>query len=352
MKHIQKPRVAVLILGYNHRDFIIDTLRSVQAQTYTNYHVIYIDNASTDDSVSLVRHTFPDVEAIKHPTNIGYAGGYNQTLTRVFTQEYDAAVLLNPDTVSDTHWLSELVASAYADKTIGFAQPKIYLWEKGATNSFNTAGNEINFLGFGYCGQYKHEDDPLLTQDTEITYASGASLLIKKEAYEMTSGFDDDFFAYLEDQDLGWRGKLLGYTSVLSARSLLWHKYDFQKKHLNNFKFFLLERNRFTFILKNFEIKTLLLILPACIIMETGVLLDSIMKGYFKAKLRGYFETAHNLRKTLHKRSLIQKTRVRTDKELFHFLNPEILFEEVDSPLLRGANIFLRCYYHIVKHLI
>lgn len=346
-------KIAVLILGYNHKKYLGDALDAALRQTHTNYDVIYIDNASTDHSVEFVAGAYPSVHIIANTENKGYAGGYNQALKKAFSQGFDAAVLLNPDTQADKDWLKELVASAYASEHIGFAQPKIYIWNKSNdTDIFNTAGNEINFLGFGYCGKYKHKDKPPITKDVEITYASGASLLIKKEAYEATGGFDDDFFAYLEDQDLGWRGRLLGYKSILSSKSMLWHKYDFQKKHLNHFKFFLLERNRFTFLLKNFEVKTLLLIAPALVVMEIGVLFDSIIKGYFTMKLKGYLETIRGINKTLRKRTVVQNTRKYTDKELFHFLNPEILFEEINSPLIRIANRFLRFYYRLTKHLL
>lgn len=346
----QFPRAAVLVLGYNHRDTLKDTLDSVLVQTYPNYAIIYIDNASSDDSVDFVRTNYPSIKIAVNEKNLGYAGGYHQALQQVFEESFDTAILLNPDTITDKNWLTELIQSSYADKNIALAQSKVLIWNDGPTDIINTFGNNINFLGFGYCGHYKEKDT--FSEDIDITYASGASLLIKKEYYPSKISFDTEFFAYLEDQDLGWQARIQGLRIIASARSKVWHKYDFQKKHLNNFKFYLLERNRFTFILKNFEWKTILLITPAFCIMEIGIIGDSIARGYFREKMRSYVDFFKAIEKTLAKRTLIQKERTKSDRELFSFFNPIISFEEVDSPLLRMANLFLKGYHRIIKHLI
>ena len=342
------PHVAVLVLGYNHKDTLKETLNSALVQTYPNYEITYIDNNSQDGSVTYVKENYPNIHLIENKQNLGYAGAYKQALKKVFQENYDAAVLLNPDVVADHNWLAELTVSAYASDSIAFAQPKIYLWDNGPTDVFNTSGNEINFLGFGYCGRYKQKDEPLLTEDAEITYASGASLFIKKEIYQKLPGLDETFFAYLEDQDLNWQARLQDYKHIVSARSIVWHKYDFQKKHLNNFKFYLLERNRLTFLLKYYSWKLLVLILPIFIIMEAGVLLDAILKGYLVEKLKSYRDFFKNISHTLKDRGTIQANRKVSDKKLFRYLSPTITFEEVGSPLLTIANILLKGYYSFI----
>lgn len=344
--------VAVLILGYNHTNTLLDTIKYATKQSYPNYRVIYIDNASTDNSVALVRERHPQLRIIKNKKNLGYAGAYKKALDIIFQEKFDTAILLNPDTVVDSNWLSELVASAYTNNRIAFAQPKIYLWENRKTNIFNTAGNKIHFLGVGYCGSYKQIDVPPIEKDIEIPYASGASLLIKKEIYQRLPGFDERFFAYLEDQDLGWQARMLGYTSILSAKSKMWHKYDFDKKPLNNLKLYLLERNRFFFLLKNFEMKTLILIFPAFFLLEGGILLHSLLNGYFWKKLLAYKDFLTNLPGILKDRKHIQSLRTKTDHELFSQLAPTIQFSEVQSPLLSLANRFFQWYYKCVQKIL
>ncbi len=346
------PKVAVLILGYNHKKTLGDALDAALVQTYPNYTLTYIDNASSDGSAEMVKHDYHTVILIRNEENLGYAGGYDTAVQQAFSEGYDIAVLLNPDTIADKEWLSELVRSASAASDIALVQSKVLIWDNGPTDRINTFGNAINFLGFGYCGHYKKTDGEAFTKDQDVTYASGSTLLIKKEYYGDTITFDTDYFAYLEDQDFGWQARLQGLRIVASARSKVWHQYDFKKKHLSGFKFYLLERNRLTFLLKFFSLKFLILIFPAFIIMELGVLTDSIFHRYFLTKLKSYRDFLMVLPQTLKKRKLIQRDRKRTDRELFRFLSPTIEFQEVDSPFLRLANIFLEGYYSLVKHLL
>jgi len=350
MNHSSLPNVAVLILGFNHRKHLSSVINSVREQTYENYKLIYIDNASSDGSADFVAEKYPDLEIIRNEKNIGYAGAYHEALLQVFTKGFDTAILLNPDTIVDKMWLTELIHSSYADNAIALAQSKVLLFDTTPTESINSFGNTLHFLGFGYCGHYKEKD--IFSEDTDIAYASGASLLVKKEYYPSKISFDTDFFAYLEDQDLGWQARMQGLRVIASSRSKVWHKYDFQKKQLNTLKFYLLERNRFLFFLKNLEWKTLILILPAFCIMEIGIIGDSLARGYFREKIRSYKDVCLTLRKTLTKRTILQQRRKTSDKELFHFLSPIITFEEVHSPLLSVANFFLKGYYTIIKYLI
>ena len=347
-----QPKIAVLILGYNDERYLSDALRSTQAQSYTNYDLLYIDNASSDDSLSFVRSASPGVRVLSNERNLGYAGAYREVLERVFAEGYDAAVLLNADVIVHERWLEELVRSGYAAPDIALAQPKIFLWDGEGNDRANTFGNEIHFLGFGFCGHYKEPDGPAFADDREITFASGASLLVKRGPYLEIGGLDESFFAYLEDQDLGWRARMRGYRCILSARSVMWHKYSFTKSPRNGWKFYLLERNRLFFVYKNYSWRTVLLLLPAFLFMEVGVLADSVVKGYFLDKLRAYRDFARNLPALRGKRRAAQAMRVVSDRQLFAQFVPAIRFEEIDSPLLALANAFLGIYYRIVAPLI
>jgi GT2 family glycosyltransferase len=348
--NVMNLKIAILVLGHNHKDMLKDMFDSVLAQEYRDYKIIYIDNASLDGSADYVGNHYPLVTVISNKENLGYAGGYDVVIRDVFDQGFDAAVLLNPDTVADKDWLVELVKSAYTAPDIALVQSKVLIWNNGPTDDINTFGNKVHFLGFGYCGHYKEKDT--FSNDLDVTYASGSSLLIKKEYYPAKISFDPDFFAYLEDQDLGWQARLRGLRSVASARSIVWHKYDFQKKQLDNFKFYLLERNRLFFLTKFWSFRLQLLILPAFIIMEIGVLLDSIQKGYFIRKLKTYWDYFLAIPKLYQKRKQIQQCRTVTDSELFCYLSSSIDFEEVDSPLLRIANCSMKKYYAIIQRFI
>jgi GT2 family glycosyltransferase len=346
------PKIAVLILGYNDERHLPDALRSALDQSYADYQLIYIDNASTDGSRAFVAAAYPGVRVLANARNLGYAGAYREALDRVFSEGYEGAVLLNADVIVDRRWLEELVCSGYAAADIAFAQPKIFLWDGAGNHRANTFGNEIHYLGFGFCGHYKGLDGPAYDNDREITFASGASLLVKRGPYLEIGGLDESFFAYLEDQDLGWRARMRGYRSVLSARSVMWHKYSFTKSPRNGRKFYLLERNRLYFIYKNYCWKTVLLLLPAFLFMEAGVIADSVVKGYFRDKLRAYRDFARNLPQLRVERGATQALRSVPDCRLFPLFVSAIRFEEIDSPLLTLANAVLGAYRRIIARLV
>jgi GT2 family glycosyltransferase len=345
-------RIAVLILFYNDEANVSDALGSISRQSYPDYKVICIDNASTDGTIDVIRALYPETDIVTNEINLGYAGAYRQMLRRVFMEDFDAAVLINSDVIVDTDWLSELVRSAYADESIAIAQPKIFLWDNKGNNLANTFGNKIHFLGFGFCGHYRQIDDPSYAEDLDIASASGACMLIKKNAYLDIGELDDKFFAYVEDQDLSWRAKMKGYRIILSAKSIIWHKYVFHETRRNPYKFYLIERNRLYFILKNYSLKTMLLLFPAFLVMECGVILHSVTQGYFRAKMAGYFVFIRNFRPLLAGRRDIQRKRRLSDKMLFNEIDPVIAFDEIESPLLNLANLFLKGYYKCIKKII
>ena len=352
----KNPSIAVIILGYNDEKNLKDTFNSVLNQSYQNYETIYIDNNSKDNSFEFVKKNYPQVKLFKNKKNLGYAGAYKKILDEMFVnnamgEHFDAVILLNSDVIVDYSWLKELIKSSFADKKIALAQPKIFLHQNSnKTELINTFGNEINYLGFGFCGNYKQKDFSKIKEDKEITCASGCSLLIKKNAYlNSLDGLDDKFFAYLEDQDLSWRLKMQGYKIVLSAKSIMWHKYIFQKNERNKWKFYMLERNRLFFIFKNYQTKTIILILPIFLFMEIGILLDSIVKRYFIDKMKSYANFLKNIEKLKVNRKKIQKSRKINDREMFNQLSPTIKFEEIDNIFLKIANLFLFMYYKLIK---
>lgn len=348
MTDTTKPKIAVLILGYNDEKNLREAIDSSLDQTYENFKAIYVDNASTDASLSFVKENYPKLEVIAYEKNLGYAGAYAKILKETFEKNYDGAVLLNSDVIVDKNWLRELVSSAYKDEKIAIAQPKIFLAGENK-NLANTFGNHINYLGFGFCGHYKKPDDKNFDHDQEIISASGASLLVKKDAYEKIGGLDEKFFAYLEDQDLSWRALMQGYEIVLAANSKMWHKYVFAKNARNSWKFFTLERNRLYFLFKNYSTKTLFLLSPMFFVMEIGILADALSKGYFWDKIRAYGAFFSNIGILRRDRQIIQKQRKLTDSELFEKLSPTVDFEEINSPALTIANRILTEYYKLIK---
>jgi len=345
------PKIAILFLGYNDRDNLWDAITSVQTQTYSNFDIFYLDNASTDNSVTWVKKNFPQIKIIQEK-NLGYAGTYAKYLPQIFSQNYAGAVLLNTDIVVSKNWLKNLVLPAFEKDFIASAQPKIYLWQEGKTNKINTFGNPVHFLGMGYCGNYGQEETSLSAPPKNIVYASGCCLLIKKIAFEKIGNLDQDFFMYLEDQDWGIRAHLWGMENRLCENSQMWHKYQFQKNPKNKIKFFYLERNRLFFLFKNYPASLLFLIFPAFLILEIGILFHSILNHYFKEKLLAYSAFFQALPSLWKKRKIVQSQKVLSTKKFFALLDPVLKIENFGGTPLKFANLFFQWYYNLVKKIL
>ena len=216
-----------------------------------------------------------------------------------------------------------MINTANSNKKIGLVQAKIFIDNKDKKHIINTVGNNIHYLGFGYCGHYKEIDNGQFSKDTEITYASGASLLIKKKVLDSIGMLDEKFFLYHEDLDLGWRARLFGFNIYLSNKAIVWHKYSFSK---NKKKIYYLERNRLFFLLQNFELRTLCLILPAFLFIEIGLLFYSLLNGWFLLKLKSYIDVIKKIKIVIIHRKHIQKNRIVKDKELIKYLTDQIIF--------------------------
>lgn len=345
------PRIAVLFLGYNDQDNLFDAITSVQKQNYPNFDIFYLDNASTDNSVALVKKNFPQVKIIREK-NLGYAGTYAKHLPEIFSQNYAGAVLINTDVVVDENWLENLTKPTFQNENIATAQPKIYLWQEGKTDKINTFGNPVHFLGIGYCGNYEKKDLGQFDKKTDLLYASGCCLLIKKTAFEKIGNLDQDFFMYLEDQDFGARACLLGMKNQLCPNSKMWHKYQFQKNPKNKIKFFYLERNRLFFLQKNYPTKLLFLIFPVFLILEIGILLHSLKNGYFKEKILAYNAFLRAFPQTQKKRKLIQNQRTLKSKKFFALLSPTLEIENMGGTPLKFTNLFFQWYYNLIKKIL
>jgi GT2 family glycosyltransferase len=210
----------------------------------------------------------------------------------------------------------------------------------------NTAGGYLNFLGFSYCGGYK-EPSSSFSSAKEIIVASGAGAFIPRKTFDEIGGLDEVFFMYHEDVDFLWRARLAGYKIMLIPSAKMWHKYEFSR---NKKKFFYSERNRLLFLLKNYSLKMLLVILPALLLSDILMILFSIKEGWFGYKLKSYFSLFSLFPYIMRERKIIKR------KVSYHklklLIDSEISFSEVKIPALRLYNLFNAYYWSAVKKLI
>lgn len=248
-------RVSIIIPNLNGQQHLPECLGSLEKQGFRDFEVILVDNGSSDGSIEyLQRH--PSVRVVALEKNLGFAGGNNAGLA-VAQGEY--IVTLNNDTVAEPRFLEELVRVADQHPEAGMVAARI-------CNAFER--DKVDSLGIGVCrdamsrGAFRGKRFSSLELDRteEILIPSACAALYRRSMLDEIGFFDDDFFAYCEDSDLGLRGRLAGWTALLARDAVVYHKYSMTSGAFSPMKLYLVERNHYFIAIKNFPLPLLLLV--------------------------------------------------------------------------------------------
>jgi hypothetical protein len=313
------PKVAILVINYNGKKWLEPCFSSLVRTEYKNVQLYLVDNASTDNSVELVKKRFPNVIIIQHDRNYGFAEGYNRAVRLI---ECDYVVLLNNDTqVLNSDWINQLVnaiekdgrIAAVACKMLSMENPKIldcigggvYWWNRGVPIGFSEEDR----------GQY---DNPPI----EPFAVCGGATLIRRDAFLDVDGFDSAMFAFYEDTDVCWRLRLKGYRIqyVPSAVVLHWFSGTWGPKTVA--KAYLGSRNFLRSMLKNYSFKSLMSGLPTYFLYTTTFRILGYLFWFRKplaawATLKGLLWNVTNLPDTLRERRKVQSTRIISDEKIY-----------------------------------
>ncbi|MCR9173502.1 MAG: glycosyltransferase family 2 protein [bacterium] len=245
--------VAVVILNWNGKSFLEQFLANVIACS-SGARIILADNASTDNSIAYIQANFPDVEIIQNASNGGFAKGYNDALQQVDAKFY---LLLNSDIEVTPNWIEPLL-KCMDDTSISGCQPKIRAFHQ--KDSFEHAGASGGFIDanyFPFCrGRIFNEvekDTDQYNENMEVFWATGAALLIRSEVYHAHLGFDEDFFAHMEEIDLCWRIKRQGGRFLVVPESVVYHVGGGTLSYTSPRKVYLNFRNNLMMLIKNHE---------------------------------------------------------------------------------------------------
>jgi len=310
---MSEPSVAVVILNWNGKQLLADFLPGVMKTRYSNLQLVVGDNASTDGSVDFVRANFPDIQVIVNESNYGFAEGYNRILKQVSADYY---VLLNSDVEVPENWIEPVIKAMETDSRIAAAQPKIK-WQKNKTQ-FEYAGAAGGFLdinAFPFCrGRIfdQVEDDLGQYNDAkEIFWASGAAFFIKRAQWEETGGLDPDLFAHMEEIDLCWRLKNLGYQIVYCPDAEVYHVGGGTLAANSPYKVFLNFRNNLMIMQKNLPAMEAVWSITLRMTIDFVAWMQFLIKGETKfafAVNKAHFQFLTSLRKTGKKRTKAQLT--------------------------------------------
>jgi GT2 family glycosyltransferase len=247
------PKVAIVILNWNGINHLRQFLPSVLSSVWPNLEIVVGDNGSTDGSVEFLKNTYPSITIIQNTENFGFTGGYNRVLAQV---EADYYILLNSDVEVPPNWIAPVIALMESDPLIAVAAPKIKAYDqKNDFEHAGAAGGFIDSFGYPFCrGRIMYaveEDKGQYEESGEVFWASGASMFIKKKYWDEVEGFDERFFAHMEEIDLCWRLKNSGYKVMYCAQSEIYHLGGGTLTTENPFKTYLNFRNNLLLLKKN-----------------------------------------------------------------------------------------------------
>jgi GT2 family glycosyltransferase len=275
---------------------------------YEEIELVVVDNASTDGSVAKMSAAFPDVCVVRNRVNLGYAAAVN---TGIALTKGEFIVIMNPDTLVEGRWLDPLLSAASRYPRGAFFQPKLLLMSDRQV--LNSAGNMIHIAGFGLCRGIGTLDSRSFQPESEICFASGACTFIRREALREIGPVEELFLAYGEDEDWGWRASMMGWQSIYVPSSQIFHNW---RPTLRPGKFHLLEFGRLLSVLKNYSGRTLLLLTPLLILVESSVLLYAARNGLLREKIQSYVSLILIRRDLSTRRQRVQEGRIVSDRIL------------------------------------
>jgi GT2 family glycosyltransferase len=246
MRDSSFPLISVVVLNWNGGRIVEECLISLQVQTYRPLEIIVVDNASTDGSVDLVEKRFPDIKLIVNERNLGFGGGNNVGI-RACHGRY--IMILNNDTRLDPKCIEELKRSIEKDEKYGACASKILL--EYEDNLIDAAGIVVCPDGLSI-GRGRLEKGDRYDEEKEVFFASGCAGLYRREMLEGIGLYDEDFFAYADDTDMGWRAQLAGWRCIYNPKAIVHHFHSASSSAYSPLKAFLVERNRIWVAIKNF----------------------------------------------------------------------------------------------------
>ncbi len=330
---MENPIISIIIPHWNGIDVLSECLDSLANSKYENKEIVVVDNASTDGSPEWVKKNHPNVTLIENDKNYGYAGGCNRGVPNA---KGDWLLFLNNDTVHESDWIEHLADRTLGNSDISVIQPKIKNYYKRQLFDYaGGAGGHLDLFCYPFAkgrifleqeedvGQY---DDP-----SDLFWASGTAIMVKKNIFNEIGGFDELFFAHQEEIDLCWRILLKNCRVVFEPKSVVYHKnavslpmHSFQKYYLNH-------RNSFFMLMTNYNLPLTLYFLPIRLALEFVAMTYALVKWDLKhfgavIKSLGWIVT-HPIKIHQKRKQIRQLRKINDRKMLDSFYKGSIVFD-------------------------
>ena len=316
-----KSSVSIVIPHWNNVDVLSECLESILNTDFENFETIVVDNASTDNSVASVRSNYPNVKLIENDKNYGYAGGCN---IGAEAASGDFLIFLNNDTVQEKDWISNLIKTINSDDKIAAVQPKILnYYDRNVFDYAGGSGGHMDIYCFpfarGRIFSFQENDEGQYNNKEKCFWSSGTCFMVRRELFQKAGGFDESFFAHMEEIDLCWRLYAMGFEVWVEPDSIVYHKNALTLPMYSHKKYYLNHRNSLLMLLGNYSIENIVLIgIPRLILEKVACFYSIIMLdwGHFTAILRSLFWVIFHPYVIMKKRKNFFKIRTIGDRKI------------------------------------
>lgn len=295
------PQVTVVILNWNGRHLLAGCLSALQAQTFCDFETIVVDNGSSDGSVEWLRAQHPAVHVIQNSTNLGFARANNQGIR---IAKAPLIMLLNNDASLAPDCLQVLVETVAHASWAGMLACKIL--QQDAPELMDSAGIEVDRAGVAWNRGWG-EPAAAHTHPREVFGPSAAAAVYRRALLDQIGLLDDDFFIYYEDVDLAWRAQWAGWRCLYVPEAVAYHIHSATTGRGSPFKNFLLGRNKWRAILKNYPFMTLAAYFPLMVMLDFGAALVASWRSRNLGPIRGRMAVLRDVRKMWRQRRSVQQ---------------------------------------------
>ena len=317
------PRLSVLVVTYNEHDVIGACLEALRPQLEEGDELIVADNASDDDTLTIVEQLAPEAKIIRMATNDGYMPACNEAARRA---SGELLLLIDADAVVAPGFCTEIREPMRNGSNWG---TWMGLLTMGSGRLINTSGGVVHFTGISWAGQIGEDVGIVPTGLREVPFASGACMAVRADTWRALDGLPESFFLYCDDVDLSLRVRLIGQGVGIVPTARADHLYDFTKRRV---KWRLLERNRWATVLRTYPAELLLLLIPALLATDLALLLVALRAGWLPEKLKATGDVLRALPRLRRERRKIQAQRRISAAEFASHLTADL-----SSPYLGSA---------------
>jgi len=310
MDHSSKT--VVIVVNFNGKKFLGRCLESLERQTFSNFKTVVVDNFSHDGSIDEIEDLFPNIEVVRLEKNMGFSAANNYAVKQA--KDFQWVALLNPDTIAEPDWLSNLHIAAKENPRYNFFGS--HLTKQDSLGRLDGTGDIYHLCGLAWRRDHGVPESQISRSAGEIFSPCAAAAMYRRDIFLDIGGFDERFFCYFEDVDLAFRLRLMGYRCLYVPNAKVEHFGSAISGRQSDFVVYHGHRNMVWTYVKNMPSLLLWYGLPQHILANVAALIYFSLTGQAGPIFKAKRDALLGLGKTIEQRKLIQKNKRVSSKKL------------------------------------